>query len=54
VKYNAYDFSTGFDHGFDKFATNVQGEQQKVSSAPKKNSEPKKRENDGFDFNFDQ
>lgn len=23
VKYNAYDFSTGFDHGFDKFSTNV-------------------------------
>lgn len=23
VKHNAYDFSTGFDHGFGKFETNV-------------------------------
>jgi len=24
-QYNAYDFATGFDHGFDKFSTNAQG-----------------------------
>eukprot|EP00347_Sterkiella_histriomuscorum_P010870 403374607 len=57
VKYNAYDFTTGFDHGFDKFSTNVQASgsvssQSKPSQKATNSAQQKREESNDFDFNF--
>ncbi|CDW74612.1 UNKNOWN [Stylonychia lemnae] len=55
-QYNAYDFATGFDHGFDKFSTNAQGSSSGAgkgsSQASSQNQKKPQPQNDEFDFNF--